>query len=158
MPSDIASEQHGLAVGTPPPANGGQLAVGGVANPAIQTVELALRASTAYQRSDLAVRARQALQRLHNPRLRVLVVGEFKQGKSMLVNALVNAPICPIDDDISTSVPTVVRYADDPSVILVRGARGSGDADEREQRTQVAIEQLASYVSRGRQPGQPRAA
>ena len=84
MPSDIASEQHGLAVGTPPPANGGQLAVGGVANPAIQTVELALRASTAYQRSDLAVRARQALQRLHNPRLRVLVVGEFKQGKSSL--------------------------------------------------------------------------
>jgi len=154
MPSDIASERHGLAVGTPPPANGGQLAVGGIASPAIQTVELALRASTAYQRSDLAVRARQALQRLHNPRLRVLVVGEFKQGKSMLVNALVDAPICPIDDDISTSVPTVVRYADDPSsVILVRGARGSGDADEREQRTQVAIEQLASYVSEAGNPG-----
>ena len=67
MPSDIASEQHGLAVGTPPPAKGGQLAVGDIANPAIQTVELALRASTAYQRPDLAVRARQALQRLHNP-------------------------------------------------------------------------------------------
>jgi Dynamin family len=153
MPSDIANEQHGLAVGTPPPANGGQLAVRGAADPAIRTVELALRASTAYQRSDLAVRARQALQRLHNPRLRVLVVGEFKQGKSMLVNALVNAPICPIDDDISTSVPTVVRYGDGPSVILVRGARGGGGADEREERIQVATEQLASYVSEAGNPG-----
>ena len=150
MPSDIASEQYGVAL---PPANGGQLAVGDTVIPAIQTVELALRASTAYQRPDLAVRARQALQRLHHPRVRVLVAGEFKQGKSMLVNALVNAPICPIDDDISTAVPTVVRYAEDPSVILVRGTRGSGDADEREERTQVSIEQLASQVSEAGNPG-----
>ena len=150
MPSDIASKQHGVAL---PPANGGQLAVGDTVIPAIQTVELALRASSAYQRPDLAVRARQALQRLHNPRVRVLVVGEFKQGKSMLVNALVNAPICPIDDDISTSVPTVVRYAEDPSVTLVRGTRGNGDADEREERAQVSIEQLASHVSEAGNPG-----
>ena len=101
----------------------------GAASPAIQTVELALQASTAYQRPDLAVRARQALQRLHNPRVRILVVGEFKQVKSMLVNALVNAPICPIDDDISTSVPTVVRYAHHPSATLVRGAWGGGDTE-----------------------------
>jgi hypothetical protein len=99
------------------------------------------------------VRARQALRRLHNPRVRVLVVGEFKQGKSMLVNALVNAPICPIDDDISTSVPTVVRYAHHPSATLVRGAWGSGDADEREERYQVPIEQLASHVSEADNPG-----
>ena len=153
MPSDIASEQDAVATRTLPPAHGGQLAVGGVAGPAIQTVELALQASTAYQRPDLAVRARQALQRLHNPRVRVLVLGEFKQGKSMLVNALVNAPICPIDDDISTSVPTVVRYADDPSATLVRGALGSGDPDEREERTQVPIEQLARYVCEAGNPG-----
>jgi len=81
------------------------------------------------------------------------VVGEFKQGKSMLVNALVNAPICPIDDDISTSVPTVVRYAHHPSATLIRGAWGGGDADEREERVQVPIEQLASHVSEAGNPG-----
>ena len=149
MPSDLVRDQHGLATGTPPPASGGELAVPGDASPAIQTVELALQASTAYQRPDLAVRARQALQRLHNPQVRVLVVGEFKQGKSMLVNA----PICPIDDDISTSVPTVVRYADEPSATLVRDAPGSGDADEREERSRVPIEQLAEYVSEAGNPG-----
>jgi len=161
MPSDTASE-HALATGTQPAASGGQLAVAEAAATAIQTVELTLRASTAYQRPDLAVRARQALQRLHNPRVRVLVVGEFKQGKSMLVNALVNAPICPIDDDISTSVPTVVRYAHHPSATLVRGAWGAwgawsvwsgGDADEREERYPVPIEQLASHVCEADNPG-----
>lgn len=152
MPSDTASE-HAVATRTPSAASGGGLAVAGDVSPAIQTVELALQASTAYQRPDLAVRARQALQRLHNPRVRILVVGEFKQGKSMLVNALVNAPICPIDDDISTSVPTVVRYAHHPSATLIRGAWGGGDADEREERLQVPIEQLASHVSEAGNPG-----
>ena len=152
MPSDTASE-HAVATRTQPAASGGGLAVTGAASPAIETVEFALRASTAYQRPDLAVRARQALQRLHNPRVRILVVGEFKQGKSMLVNALLNAPICPIDDDISTSVPTVVRYAHHPSATLVRGAWGGGEADDREERFQVPIEQLASHVSEAGNPG-----
>ena len=40
-----------------------------------------------------------------------MVVGEFKQGKSSLVNAMLNAPVCPVDDDVATSVPTLVRYA-----------------------------------------------
>jgi hypothetical protein len=145
MPSDSAG---GTATG----GTANQAATSAVA-PAIQAVELAVKAATAYQRPDLAARARQALQRLHNPRVRVLVVGEFKQGKSMLVNALLNAPICPIDDDISTSVPTVVRYGDSPSVTLVRAARISGEDDEREERTQVPVEKLADYVSEAGNPG-----
>lgn len=152
MPSDTTSERA-VAMRTPSAVGGGPPAVIGPPSQAIQTVELALQATTAYQRPDLAVRANQALQRLHNPRVRVLVVGEFKQGKSMLVNALVNAPICPIDDDISTSVPTVVRYAHHPSATVVRGAWGGGDADEREERLQVPIEQLARHVSEAGNPG-----
>jgi hypothetical protein len=143
MPSDSAG-------GT---ATGGTAHAASPATQAIQAVELAVKAATAYQRPDLAARARQALQRLHNPRVRVLVVGEFKQGKSMLVNALLNAPICPIDDDISTSVPTVVRFGETPSVTLVRAARISGEDDEREERTQVPVEKLADYVSEAGNPG-----
>lgn len=149
MPSDTAGE-YAVATRTLPAAGGGPPAVTGAPSQAVQAVELALKATTAYQRSDLAGRARQALQRLHNPRVRVLVVGEFKQGKSMLVNALINAPICPIDDDISTSVPTVVRFAHQPSATLVRGAWG---ADEREERFHVPIEQLVKHVSEAGNPG-----
>ncbi len=150
MPSDSAG---GTATGDTTAGGPSNQGVTGAVAPAIQAVELAVKAATAYQRPDLAARARQALQRLHNPRVRVLVVGEFKQGKSMLVNALLNAPICPIDDDISTSVPTVVRYGETPSVTLVRAARISGEDDEREERTQVPVEKLADYVSEAGNPG-----
>jgi hypothetical protein len=149
MPNDTAGE-GAVATRPQPAASGGPPAETEAPSQAVQAVELALKATTAYQRPDLEVRARQALQRLHNPRVRVLVVGEFKQGKSMLVNALVNAPICPIDDDISTSVPTVVRFANQPSATLVRGTWG---ADEREERFHVPIEQLVKHVSEAGNPG-----
>jgi len=145
MRSGIAAEHHPDAETERPPA------AEAPDRPAVEAVELALRAATAYQRPDLAARARQALSRLSNPRVRVLVVGEFKQGKSTLVNSLLNAPLCPVDDDISTSVPTVVRYADSPSLTLVRGTHG--DDDEREERTQVPVEELARHVSEAGNPG-----
>jgi hypothetical protein len=41
----------------------------------------------------------------------VVVCGEFKQGKSTLLNALLESPdLLPVDIDITTSVPTVVTY------------------------------------------------
>ena len=60
-------------------------------------------------------------------RTRVLVVGEFKQGKSLLVNGLVGAPVCPTFDDVATAVPTVVRHAETPWTIVAR-CRPDGDA------------------------------
>jgi hypothetical protein len=75
--------------------------------------------------------------------VRVLVVGEFKQGKSQLVNSLVSAPVCPVDDDVATSVVTMVRHADTPSVALVRVARRQRHAE----RTEVPLGELAAYVS-----------
>jgi len=83
--------------------------------------------------------------RLLDPEVRVLVVGEFKQGKSLLVNSLVDAPVCPVDDDLATAVPTLVRFAPEPSVVLI------GD-DERQRRT-VPIDQLAQHVSEAGNPG-----
>ena len=66
-------------------------------------------------RPDLAQRLEHTHARLLDPDVRVIVVGEFKQGKSKLINALVNAPACPVDDDIATSVPTSVGYGEQPS-------------------------------------------
>ena len=63
-------------------------------------------------RADLRRRLEQTRERLQDPNIRVIVVGEFKQGKSQLINALVNAPVCPVDDDIATAVPTTVRYGE----------------------------------------------
>jgi hypothetical protein len=52
------------------------------------------------------------------------VVGEFKQGKSLLVNALVGAPVCPVHDDIATSVATVVSHAPSPALTVAAQAPG----------------------------------
>lgn len=117
---------------------------------AVELVDLALKATTAYQRPDLGARLTQTRKRLVDPNVRVLVVGEFKQGKSQLVNALVNAPVCPVDDDIATAVPTVVRYAASTEVVLVREGSSPGAPPER---TEVPVDKLAEYVSEVGNPG-----
>lgn len=109
----------------------------------IEAVDRALAAIARYERPDLEARLRQARARLQDDRVRLLVVGEFKQGKSMLVNGLLGAPVCPVFDDIATSVPTVVRYAEQPVVTLVRG----------DSRIEVPVDQLATYASESGNPG-----
>ena len=76
-------------------------------------------AAAAAGRDDLAERAERAAGRVADHELTVLVAGEFKQGKSTLVNALLNAPVCPVADEVSTVVPTVVRYGDEVSATVV---------------------------------------
>ena len=116
---------------------------------AIALVEVASKATTAYQRPDLTARLGRTTERLRDPAVRVLVVGEFKQGKSQLVNSLVSAPVCPVDDDVATSVVTMVRHADTPSVALVRVGDGNGTPE----RTEVPLAELAAYVSEAGNPG-----
>ena len=67
------------------------------------------------ERDDLADRVAAASSRLDTTAATTLVAGEFKQGKSTLVNALLNAEICPTDDDLSTATPTVIGHAADCS-------------------------------------------
>jgi hypothetical protein len=123
---------------------------------ALDLVDLALKATTAYNRPDLSSRLRHTRARLADPNVRVLVVGEFKQGKSQLVNALVNASVCPVDDDIATSLPTVVKYADTPGVTLVRESESDDGSPRPAERTAVPVEQLAQYVSEAGNPGNRR--
>ena len=81
---------------------------------ALSVVELGQQATKAYARPDLSARLATTHKRLSDPAFNVFVIGEFKQGKSSLVNALLNAPVCPVDDDIATAVPTAIRFGDPP--------------------------------------------
>ena len=91
-------------------------------------------------RDDLAERAAARRELLVAPRVCVVVAGEFKAGKSSLVNALVGADVCPVDDDLATAVPTLVRYAPAPAVWA---RRATTDADPE------PIDRLAAYVTEG---------
>lgn len=79
----------------------------------VSVIELAIKAAHAYGRPDMAARLAPTRASLLDPSYKVMVVGEFKQGKSSLVNALINADICPVDDDITTAVPTFIRYSEE---------------------------------------------
>ncbi|MGH3962685.1 MAG: dynamin family protein [Pseudonocardiaceae bacterium] len=121
----------------------------------VKAVDLALATIARYDRSDLDARLQQTRARLLDEQVRVLVVGEFKQGKSLLVNGLVRAPVCPVHDDMATSVPTVVRHADAAVAALVRVLNPEGD-DQRGRRTErieVPVDKLAEHVSESGNPG-----
>jgi hypothetical protein len=62
-------------------------------------------------REDLAQRLRDTRRRVTEPGVQVLVVGEFKQGKSTLINEVVGRAVCPVDDDVATAVLTHLRYS-----------------------------------------------
>lgn len=81
--------------------------------------ELADTADT-LGRNDLAGRLRVAAGRAGRPATIVCVVGEFKQGKSSLVNALLGQDVCPVDDDLATSAITLIRHGEELGVEVRR--------------------------------------
>jgi hypothetical protein len=77
-------------------------------------------------RTDLIERLDRANERLRVADTAVAVVGEFKQGKSTLVNALLRTDVCPADADLVTALPTILRYGTTPAAFLqVPGADGA---------------------------------
>jgi Dynamin family len=116
----------------------------------LDVVDRTIGLAEAGNRRDLGQRLAHTRWRLLDPTVRVLVVGEFKQGKSLLVNALIDAPVCPVDDDIATAVPTEVSYSKTPIATLVRGTDNAPDAETT--RVQVPIGTLASHVSEAGNP------
>lgn len=98
-------------------------------------------ACAAGERDDLAERMRLAVTRVTRPGAVAAVIGEFKQGKSALVNALVGAEVCPVDDDLATSALTILYYADEPV------ARVRRHVDDEPVIENVAVDDLAQWVT-----------
>src|SRR4051794_24165340 len=86
--------------------------------------------------------------RIRPPTCHVLVVGEFKKGKSSLINALLNARVCPSDADRATAVPTFVRYGPRAGA---RGISADGDAGPP-----IALTDIESLATAARDPGPTR--
>ncbi|ORJ98530.1 dynamin family protein [Prescottella equi] len=75
-------------------------------------------------RADLVDRLAVVRRRVVDPRFRVVVVGQLKQGKSQFVNSLLNLSVCSVGDDETTAVPTVVQHAEQASAELVLAEPG----------------------------------
>ena len=96
-----------------------------------------------YELADLALRARVTAEQSTRATLTVAVVGQFKAGKSSLLNALVGTDVLPVRAVPATSVITVVTHG--PSVgAVVRYLSG-------ETRT-IAVDELDRYVTEQHNP------
>ncbi|MEX3656817.1 isoniazid-induced dynamin-like GTPase IniA [Mycolicibacterium fortuitum] len=104
------------------PSDPRKVAAGGPARPVKVIVELIDHTSAiaaTYDRGDLVERLRVAKVRISDPQIRVVIAGQLKQGKSQLLNSLLNIPVARVGDDESTVLATVVAYGEQPSARLV---------------------------------------
>ena len=96
------------------------------------------------ERGDLSARLAEARRRITDPRIRVVIAGQLKQGKSQLLNSLLNMPVARVGDDESTVVVTIVGHAETPTAALVVDpGDGSG-----EQTVPIGVEDLGSDLRR----------
>ena len=86
---------------------------GPTASDVVTAVDQVVAIATDLGRDDFGHRLVVAAARVRRPATIVCVVGEFKQGKSSLINAMLGVEICPVDDDVATSATTLVRYGEE---------------------------------------------
>ncbi len=119
----------------------------------LNTVATGQRLALASGREDLAHHLEQAGANVQDQVISVVVAGEFKRGKSTLVNAVLQTAVCPVDADIVTAVPTAVRYGD---AVRATAYFEASDQDPEPGTTNVPVEEIAAYVSEDGNPGNRR--
>jgi GTP-binding protein EngB required for normal cell division len=111
-------------------------------------------ACLAAGRDDLAeqVASRRAL--VVDPAVAVVVAGEYKVGKSSLVNALIGTDLCPVDEDVATAVPIIVRHAAEAHLWVRRQPEELPDATPQDdpEPEQVPVAALATLASEKTNP------
>jgi len=117
----------------------------------VELIDHTARIADLNERGDLRTRLDIAKTRITDPQIRVVIAGQLKQGKSQLLNSLLNMPVARVGDDETTALVTVVGYGATPSARIVVAA-GGGETEAIE----VPIEDIARDLrhapqARGRQ-------
>lgn len=94
-----------------------------------ELIDHSIKIATANDRGDLVERLARAKSRISDPQIRVVIAGQLKQGKSQLLNSLLNVPVARVGDDETTVLATVVSYGETASAKLIV-ARGEGEEPE----------------------------
>src|SRR5512135_3221725 len=93
--------------------------------------------------SSSVARLTAARTRLLDGRLSVVVCGEFKRGKSQLLNALLEEPgLFPVDAYVATSLVTTVSYGSQETVVVSLDD-GRGGVERRE----ISRGEIAEYAT-----------
>ncbi|HYO03450.1 MAG TPA: dynamin-like GTPase family protein [Mycobacterium sp.] len=95
----------------------------------VELIDHSTKIAATYDRGDLVERLGRAKERISDPQIRVVIAGQLKQGKSQLLNSLLNVPVARVGDDETTVLATVVSYGEQASARLIV-ARGDGAEPE----------------------------
>lgn len=95
----------------------------------VELIDHTTKIAGLYERADLVQRLGAARERIADPQIRVVIAGQLKQGKSLLLNSLLNIPVARVGDDESTVLATVVSYAETPTARLVVRSPDGADAE-----------------------------
>jgi replication fork clamp-binding protein CrfC len=91
----------------------------------VELIDHTGRIAELNDRNDLQQRLQSARERITDPQIRVVIAGQLKQGKSQLLNSLLNLPVARVGDDETTALVTVVTFGEPASArILVAPAPG----------------------------------
>src|SRR4030088_242194 len=91
----------------------------------VELIDHSTRIAATYDRGDLVERLAKAKERISDPQIRVVIAGQLKQGKSQLLNSLLNVPVSRVGDDETTVVATMVSYGEQATAkLIVAGVDG----------------------------------
>ncbi|ORW76229.1 dynamin-like GTPase family protein [Mycobacterium sherrisii] len=113
----------------------------------VELIDHTIAIAELNDRHDLAARLTRARERIIDPQIRVVIAGQLKQGKSQLLNSLLNLPVARVGDDEATVVITVVSHGDPPSARLIVAAGPHGEAAAID----VPIDDINTDLRRGPQ-------
>jgi replication fork clamp-binding protein CrfC len=128
----------------PQPANPRPVAV------IVELIDHTSRIAGLNDRDDLANRLQAAKERISDPQIRVVIAGQLKQGKSQLLNSLLNMPVARVGDDESTVLTTTVRYGDTAAARLILAPP---DGELEPSVVEIAPNQLSTDLRRAPQAG-----
>lgn len=115
----------------------------------VELIDHTSRIAEANDRGDLVERLARAKSRVTDPQIRVVVAGQLKQGKSQLLNSLLNVPVARVGDDESTVLATMVSYGETARAKLIV-ARGDGEEPEA---VEIPMADLKNDLRRAPQAG-----
>lgn len=96
-------------------------------NVIVELIDHTIAIAELNDRGDLAERLARCRERILDPQIRVVIAGQLKQGKSQLLNSLLNLPVARVGDDEATVVITVVSHGDPPSARLIVASGPNGE-------------------------------
>ncbi|QLL08033.1 dynamin-like GTPase family protein [Mycobacterium vicinigordonae] len=93
----------------------------------VELIDHTIALAELHERGDLVQRLRRARERIVDLQIRVVIAGQLKQGKSQLLNSLLNLPVARVGDDEATVVITIVSYSVQPWARIVVKAGPDGE-------------------------------